>query len=123
MRTSVEGTGVRVPRPDGFDLADAWRSITDEIEQRRTPVRARAVVHPDGVPICRAVLGTRLRIGPARGDGWVECELRGHSVAALAGEVAGLAWRLEVLDPPELRAALGEVGAQLVRCYGAPPVA
>ncbi len=116
--TSVDPTGERVVRPEGFDLPAAWRSITDEIEQRRTPVHARAVVHPDGVHICRSVLGTRLHIGPARDDGWVECELRGHSLPSLAGEIAGLAWLIDVQDPPDLREQLLEIGEQLVERYG-----
>src|SRR5438445_513006 len=38
---SVDGTGEPVIRPDGFDLGQAWQLIADEIEQRRTPTRAR----------------------------------------------------------------------------------
>jgi len=45
-----------------------------------------------------------------RGGGW-----------ELAGEIAGLAWLIEVLDPPDLRATLLEVGEQLVERYGAEP--
>ena len=39
--TSVEPTGDPVVRPDGFDLAEAWRLIADEVDQRRTPLVAR----------------------------------------------------------------------------------
>src|SRR5687767_3313341 len=44
--TSVEPTGERVVRPAGFELTEAWKLITDEVEQRRTPVRARAMADP-----------------------------------------------------------------------------
>ena len=40
--TAVEPTGEPVVRPDGFDLAEAWDLIRDEVDQRRTPVAARA---------------------------------------------------------------------------------
>ena len=63
--TSVEPTGQAVVRPDGFDLTEAWQLISDEIEQRRTPLRARAWASPDVVPVCRWILGSRVRIGPA----------------------------------------------------------
>ena len=116
----MEPTGERVVRPDGFELAQAWQLITNEIEQRRTPVRARALVSPDAVQLCRWVLGNRVRIGSAVADGRVEIELRGHRVESLAGEIAGIGGALEVLDPPQLRDRLASVGAELTATYGEP---
>ncbi|HEY1635965.1 MAG TPA: YafY family protein [Acidimicrobiales bacterium] len=115
--TAVEPTGEPVVRPAGFELAQAWRLITDEIEQRRTPVRARALASPDAVQLCRWVLGNRVRIGAAAADGRVEIELRGHHVESLAGEIAGLGGAVEVLDPQELRERLARVGAELTATY------
>ena len=40
--TGVEPTGEPAVRPEGFDLDATWRDITDEVEERRSPVRARA---------------------------------------------------------------------------------
>ncbi|MDQ1384347.1 MAG: hypothetical protein QOG65_1726, partial [Actinomycetota bacterium] len=40
--TAVAGTGDEVVRPEGFDLADAWRLISAEVDQLRAPVRVRA---------------------------------------------------------------------------------
>jgi predicted DNA-binding transcriptional regulator YafY len=116
--TSVEPTGEPVVRPDGFDLAEAWRLIADEVDRRRAPLEARALADPDIVPILRVMLGTRLRIGPSTPDGRVEVELRGHHVAALAGEIAGFGSRLHVLEPPEVRAQLALIGEQLAVTYG-----
>ena len=116
--TSVDPTGEAVVRPPDFDLAQAWQLITDEVDQRRTPVRAEAAVAPDAVHLCRWVLGNRVRIGPPRGDGRVDVEVRGHSVRALAGELAGLGSALEVLSPPELRAELANIGTELRALYG-----
>jgi len=119
--TSVEPTGEPVVRPEGFELAEAWRLIAEEIEQRRAPVRARALAAPYAVPWCRATLGNRLRIGPAQPDGRVELELRGHSPRALAAEIAGFGALLEILDPPDVREELAKVGAALAALYGADP--
>lgn len=116
--TSVERTGAAASRPDGFDLTQAWALIADEVEQKRTPARFRALVAADTVNLLRWVLGARVRIGPPTDDGRVEVELRGHSVEALAYEIAGFGDRLEVIEPPEARAVLAEVGRQLTRAYG-----
>jgi predicted DNA-binding transcriptional regulator YafY len=116
--TSVAPTGDPVVRPEGFDLREAWRLIADQIEERRTPLRARALASPEVVHICRWVLGNRVRIGPAGADGRVEVELRGHHVESLAAEIAGVGAGLEVLEPPELRARLAHVGAELTATYG-----
>jgi predicted DNA-binding transcriptional regulator YafY len=117
--TSVEPTGEPVVQPDGFELAEAWKLIADEIDQRRAPVRARALADAYIVPWLRSSLGTRLRIGPAGADGRVEVELRGHSHGALAGEIAGFASHLEVLDPREVQDQLAVIGATLVDRYRA----
>jgi predicted DNA-binding transcriptional regulator YafY len=115
--TSVEPTGEPVVRPDGFELTEAWRLISDQIEERRAPVRARAWAVPDIVPVCRWVLGTRVRIGPAGPDGRIEVELRGHSLQSLAGEIAGFGASVDVQEPPELRTLLADIGNQLTKAY------
>lgn len=114
---AAEPTGQRVRKPDGFDLAEAWRLIVDEVDRARTPLVAVATVAADMVPVVRAVLGNRVAIGAARPDGRVEVEVRGHSVRALAGELAGFGSSLEIIGPPELRRALAEIGRQLSATY------
>jgi predicted DNA-binding transcriptional regulator YafY len=115
--TSVVDTGEPVVRPDNFDLHEAWTLITDRVDELRTPVRARALVIAELVGMCRMMLGNRVSIGPTRADGRVEVELRGHSVEALAGEIAGLGGAIEVIDPAEMRERLAQVGAELVETY------
>jgi predicted DNA-binding transcriptional regulator YafY len=115
--TSLDLTGDPVVKPPGFDLGDAWRLIADEVERKRTPVRARASVVPEMVGTLRFVLGRRLGIGPTGADGRVQVELRGRSVRSLAGEIAGLGAAVEVLSPPELRRALAVLGRELTATY------
>lgn len=115
--TSVEPTGDPVVRPPGFDLTETWRLITEEIEERRTPLRARALADPDVVPWCRAAFGTRVRIGPPGEDGRIQLELRGHGARQLAVELAGFGASVEVVDPPELRQVLATLGRELVATY------
>lgn len=115
--TSVAPTGDAVVRPDGFELEEAWRLITDEVDRQRAPITARALADPERLWVVRFVLGTRVRIGPPGGDGRVEVELRGHSIESLACEIAGLGGSIEVLDPPELRARLAEIAGELGALY------
>ena len=115
---SVAPTGQPVVRPDGFDLAAAWRLISTEVEERRAPLRATALATPRGVERCRWAFGTRVRIGPPAGDGRIEMAIRGHSVDSLAGELAGFGAELEIVDPPQVRERLARIGAELAVRYG-----
>lgn len=116
--TSVEPTGCPVVRPDGFDLVEAWKLITANVDELRAPVRAQAWADPEIVSLCRSEFGNRVRIGPAGPDGRVEVELRGHSPEALAREVAGFGGRLEVVEPADVREELAIIGAELNAAYG-----
>lgn len=118
--TSVEPTGEAVVRPEGFVLAEAWKLIAEEVDQRRLPVTARAAATPRALGWCRWTFGNRLRIGPPRPDGRVEVELRGHNHHSLAADLAAFAGDLEVIDPPEVRAELARLGAALTAAYGPP---
>ena len=108
----------RVVRPEGFELTEAWKLITDELDQRRAPLRAEVRAWPRAVPWCRAVFGNRVRIGGTGEDGRVELEVRGHSPGSLAAELSPFGTALEVLEPAEVREALGRLGAALVATYG-----
>jgi len=115
--TSVEPTGEPVVRPPGFVLAEAWQLISDEVDQRRAPVLARATASSGIVGILRMSFGNRVRIGPPGPDGRVEVELRGHHVESLAGEIAGFGAAVEVLEPPEVRDRLARLADELTTLY------
>ena len=106
--TSVELTGGTVVRPDGFELTEAWKLITEQVDERRLPVRARALVAADTVPLVRWVLGRRVRIGAAGPDGRVEVEVRSYSERALAGEVAGFGAAVEIARTRPRCASVGD---------------
>jgi predicted DNA-binding transcriptional regulator YafY len=63
------------------------------------------------------VLGVRFAVGPARPDGRIAGEIRGHSVDSLAGEVAGLGALVEVHAPDELRQRLARLASELGALY------
>jgi predicted DNA-binding transcriptional regulator YafY len=115
---SCEETGGEAVRPPGFDLDATWRTVVDAVEERRTPVRALVLADPDAVRMVRGLLGARVRIGPTdEASGRVLLEIRGHSVRALAGELAGFGALLEVREPEEVRAELRRVADELVALY------
>jgi len=121
----VEVLDEPVSRPDGFDLAAAWRDIVDEVEARRIGIRARLRVPRWAVGIMRSVFGPTVEVDddtPAGADDGDEAVvvIGGSSTDNLARQLAGWADQIDVLDPPELRAALAEIGAALTARHASP---
>jgi predicted DNA-binding transcriptional regulator YafY len=116
--TGVAANGEPVHRPPDFDLAAAWRLATERFDESWASARARGLAAADAVPLLRQILGNRMRIGPTTADGRVEIEAGAPTYRALAGQLAGLGSMVEVLDPPEVRALLAEVGTELTALYG-----
>ncbi|MFI6638647.1 helix-turn-helix transcriptional regulator [Streptomyces sp. NPDC050504] len=122
--TSVAATGEPVVRPEGFDLATAWRALAARMEERMAAVTVRAVADADAEPLLRRLFGGRLRIAPrepAAPDDRIRIELDGPSPEVVAAQLAGLGARVEVLHPPGARAALAETAAALTALYGPVP--
>jgi predicted DNA-binding transcriptional regulator YafY len=116
--SSARGTGQPALRPEGFDLAEAWKLITVEVDRLRAPVRAQAAAEPRVVRLLRWVFDTLVRVGPMRPDGRVDVEIAGPNIDALAGQLAGFGADVEVLEPEALRAELAGIGRELVARYG-----
>jgi predicted DNA-binding transcriptional regulator YafY len=115
--TALVSTGDPVVRPDGFDVADAWRRIADEIDERRAPLRVDAIAAPGAVDYARWIFGTRLRELETRADGLVHVELRAHSAQSIARELAAMGASIEVLAPAEVRAEIAHLARELSRLY------
>jgi predicted DNA-binding transcriptional regulator YafY len=115
--TSVAPTGVAVVRPEGFDVADAWRRIADEVDERRAPVRVDAIATAEIVDYLRWQFGSRFRKAVPRADGRVEVELRAHSVRSIGRELAACGASVEVLAPAEVRSELARLGRELRELY------
>jgi len=116
--TSVDRTGEKAVRPEGFDLAAAWRMISVEVDRIRAPIRVKAAATTESIPLLRWVLDTKLRVGPARPDGRIDVEVAGEGVDAIAGQLAGFGARLEVFEPVEVRDELVRIATELAATYG-----
>jgi len=114
--TAAERLGEPVVRPDGFDLTEAWRLITEGIDVH-WPARARGTADPTIVRVLRDVFGRRVRIGPAGADGRVEVEFGGRHVDALAGQLAGFGNAVVIAEPADVIERLASIGAALVARY------
>ena len=116
--SSVELTDDVVKRPEGFDLAESWREIADEVDRKRTPLEIQGVCAPDGIGVLRMIVGGRLEMGGSTPDGRIEVVIRGHNEYALAGELAGLVEWLEITGPQGVRDHLASIGSALAARYG-----
>ncbi|MGW7362613.1 helix-turn-helix transcriptional regulator [Streptomyces sp. NPDC054841] len=118
--TSVEPTGEPVVRPEGFDLAETWRSLAGRMEDRMLATTVRARAERSAEPVLQGLFGGRLRVGGPLDDGWLEIEVDGPSPQVVAAQLAGLGARIEVLEPPEARERLARLAAELAATYGPP---
>ncbi|MFC4608234.1 helix-turn-helix transcriptional regulator [Streptomyces maoxianensis] len=118
--TSVEPTGDPVVRPEGFDLAAAWRSLATRMEDRMLAATVRGRAERSAEPVLEGLFGGRLRTGRSLPDGWMEIEVDGPSPEVVAAQLAGLGARVEVLDPPQARERLARLAAELAATYGPP---
>lgn len=115
--TSIEPTGWPARRPADFDLHEAWKLISERVDELRLPIVVTALAEPSSLTTVRWVVGARVSIGPPTDDGRIEVEIRGRHLDALAAELAGLGGAIEVVSPVELRDRLAAVGRELVDRY------
>jgi predicted DNA-binding transcriptional regulator YafY len=110
-------------RPEGFDLAETWKTIVDTIDERREWFRGVALADPEALPWIRGTFGARASIGDQAAGGRIEVELRSWSAHTLASELASFGARVEVVGPAEVREELARLADDLMRVYGPGPTA
>lgn len=115
--SSAVPTDDPVRRPEGFDLAESWRDIADEVDRKRTPFEAQAICDRDRVGLMRMLFGNRLDIGGSADAGRVHIVARGPNADAIACELAGFVEWVEVTGPPEVRDHLAAIGRSLTERY------
>ena len=114
----AEVTDVPAERPE-VDLAEAWRRVVDEVEQRRSGASATVLVEPWLVRGLRLSFGRHLDVTAEEPDGRLRASVAAQSTTAVAEQLAGWATLVEVVGPPEVVSELARIGAELVARYGA----
>ena len=117
---SVELTDAPAARPADFDLSAAWQDIVAKLDGRRRLRHVTALAAPDMLRWLRLHFGTRLTTGATADDGRVTVDI-GFPAAHddPARELCAYAGGLEVLEPPEVRERLAEMGRELVAQHSA----
>ena len=115
---SVTPTDRPLVRPEGFDLAEAWRLIVTAVDAQRLPVSVRLRTDEVVVDVLRYLFGNRIEASERDRAGRIEVELRAQSELMMARQLAGFADRIEVIAPAALRDHLADIGRGLVRRHG-----
>ncbi|MBW1638586.1 WYL domain-containing protein [Microbacterium resistens] len=107
--------------PADFDAHAEWSRMVDRVEQLRGAVRAWVRVQPWAVRALTDRFGAQARVPDAQpdADGRSLVEVSAHRVSALAEQLAGWTGVAEVVEPAEVRAALRDLGEQILATYSA----
>lgn len=111
-------TGQPTHRPADFDLAVAWEQVVEEMEQRRATLAATVLISERLLPILHDQQGRNCVVDGPIADGRIQVRVTAPTAWMLAQQLAGWGASIEVLGPPEVRAELAGLGAELVERYG-----
>ncbi len=108
-------------RPTGFDLATYWAASTHRLEQEMHGNRATVRLSPIGLrmlePLTSPFVRAGAEIGAPDANGYCIATLLVGSLWQASSELLRFGIDLEVLDPPELRAHMADIAANLHRRY------
>jgi predicted DNA-binding transcriptional regulator YafY len=94
-----------------------WQQVVGEMEQRRSLVSATVLVAPTHVRVLRDIFGRHLQEDGAVDDGRARVRVAAQMPRAIAEQLAGWGSLVEVLEPPEVRAELAGIAAELAAQY------
>lgn len=110
----------RVERPAGFDLASWWASSSECFTAQFRRFTCTVRVSRAGLATLRHVIDPaagRVTVSSQASDalGWRTVEVATESLEVAADQLCTLGAGVEVVDPPELRAMLADIGRRLAR--------
>ncbi|MEN5072301.1 WYL domain-containing protein [Isoptericola cucumis] len=123
----LEVTATPSDVPEGLDLAAEWERVVGEVEERRSSAWATVLVRAEHVGVLRAQFGRHTHVeeatgggagGSARDDGRARVRVAAPTPLDVARHLAGWGAQAEVEGPPEVRAELARIGAELADRYG-----
>ncbi len=116
-------TGESFTRPTPFDLADHWQAAAEEFARSMLRVSAHCRIDTAHVNLLRlmndpaAVRDALTSMGPPDPDGWADITVPAESYEVLAHALLPLGAHIEVLTPPELRAAMSDTATAMLARY------
>ena len=114
---SAEADEAPVRRRDGVELAELWRALRRQVEERPAPLAVLARVRRDWLGLFRRICAAHLVDGEDDDGGddpeWAVVRLRFGGVPA-ARMLLSFGGDAEVVSPPEVRADLAAVAAATV---------
>jgi predicted DNA-binding transcriptional regulator YafY len=106
-------------RPEGFDLALFWEESISRFKTEMPRFFATLRAHKSVVPVLHYA-GRFSRVEEASGpdaDGWSVVRMRFQFEEDACGLALGFGTKVELLEPPELRAKVSEMAAGVVEFY------
>lgn len=105
--------------PDDVDLASVWEQVVGEVEERRSATWATVLVPERHVGVLRAQFGRHTQVERVD-DGRARVRVAAPTPLDVARHLAGWGAQVEVVEPPDVRAELARLGAELVARYEPP---
>jgi predicted DNA-binding transcriptional regulator YafY len=110
-------TDIVSERPASFDPAREWERVVDEVEQRRSLLKATVLIAERYLPVLRSQFGRHCEPLETLADGRVRVRVAAPMALSIAETLAGWGATVEVLEPDSVKAELARVGAELVARY------
>jgi predicted DNA-binding transcriptional regulator YafY len=109
-------------RPEGFDLAAAWKEWCAACERNRAVYPVKVRVRPELLPTLVQHFGAGAResiaqAGRPDAEGWLTLTLRFEGLEAARGRLLGYGRAVEVVEPRPLRESVKDHAAQIVALY------
>ncbi len=117
--TSAVPVEAPVRRRDGVELAELWHTLRRQVEERPAEVAVLARVRREWLDMFRRICASHLVGGEEDSEGgaeWAAVRLRFGAVPA-ARMLLSFGSHVEVMSPPEVRADLAMVAAEVVARY------
>lgn len=103
--------------PADLDLAEAWEEVVAVSEERRSQTTCTLTVDERFVFVLRDHFGRHCEVVGTSEDGRAEVRVAAPTPLDIARQLAGWGGSIDVVDPPEVRAELGRIGAELAARY------
>lgn len=114
----AEVTDVAAERPDDLDVERLWARTVEEVERRRSALRATVLLDAALLPVLQVRMGRHCEPAGAADDGRARAYVTAPHALDIARHLAGFGGAVEVVEPASVRAELARLGAELVARHG-----